>query len=269
MQRSDLKGMIFWIIVEEVLGLLLVSHWAGQGYLLGVDACDPMPWRPWVSLCPCQPGRLHSSVWEQDPEGTAHMYNKTYPYLSPKQGWAQHSELDTGHLQTQGCELNACWSQVMCHYVSSEHYWGKSRLTRPLRAGETDAQTFVAVLNRIYTLKIKPLYCLQVPSRAQGRRWPSWDSEGSSSQMRVLNHRSYQPINLGVCVHFSTKVAWQNSDTALNIVSPKTKDELNGWYLKLSTKYIIIKYIFRIFIIPQEQISCQLMFYWGTLWQTQ
>lgn len=104
MQRSDLKGMIFWITVEEVLGLLLVSHWPGRGYLLGVDARDPMPWRPWVSLCPCQPGRLHASVWEQDPEGIAHMCNKTYPYLSLKQGWAQHSELGMGHLQTQGCE---------------------------------------------------------------------------------------------------------------------------------------------------------------------
>lgn len=204
--------------------------------------------------------RRHSTHVQQDlplPESRAR--------LSPAQ-WAGHgSPADSGTwakclLESGRVSLRPQWALLREEPINktTESRWNGC------------SNIWSSPITEYIPLKIKLLYCLQVPSRTQGRCWPARDtSEGSSSQMRVLNHRSYQPIYLGMCVHFSTKVTWQNSDTALNIVSPKTKDELNGWCLKLSAKYIIIKYTFRIFITPWEQISCQLMFYWGTLWQTQ
>ena len=145
--------------------------------------------------------RRHSTHVQQDlplPESRAR--------LSPAQ-WVGHgSPADSGMwakcLLESGCvSLRPQWALLREEPINktTESQWSGC------------SNIWSSPITECIPLKIKLLYCLQVLSRAQGRRWPARDtSEGSSSQMRVLNHRSYQPMYLGMCVHFSTKVTWQN-----------------------------------------------------------
>lgn len=91
-------------------------------------------------------------------------------------------------------------------------------------------------------LNVKCFYYLRCSSRAQ---WSArGTAPGTSTLGESLNHRVYHSR-----VHtLVPKLTQQTSNTTLNIINPMTKDAINGWYLKWKTKYIIIRYLFRIFI---------------------